>query len=429
VRIQPQRVSSDMCLEAKWLDSQERPRSQISSLVSRSRSCVPLAFIATQLPLRTPRQRSSVFTPITPERAWTDASPRHITSRRLTRPTCGPCREQWNPGHGDRCGVQPHGHRRHNSTFMAVFPPARSIRGRRTQPDARHASQTVVGLARSGGAIDIINGSGSADIVIDYFGTTLPQPPVHLAHGLHWCDGRHRGTRRYGLNRCHRIDRFHREYGVAGSTGATGATGDTGVAGPAAPSGRPAQTGPAGPTGTTGANEPTVPMARRALQEPTAQWRHRCSGNQRSSRRDGRGRSAGPTGSVGPTGVTGATGAAGTTGANGINGANGATGAAARTEPPARPALREPLEPTAQLVQPGPVGPTGASERREPPEYRYQRTGRATGANGQNGATGTNEHRRDGATGATGATGAAGLDDITAPPALLEQPAAMGRTD
>jgi collagen type VII alpha len=158
-----------------------------------------------------------------------------------------------------------------NASYVSAWPVGGSFTGTSNlNPTAGKAlSAVVVVQLGSGGAIDILNAVGRADIILDYFGYYAATPTA----------------------------------GPTGPTGATGATGATGVTGPSGgPTGPTGATGPTGPTGTTGVTGATGATGATVTGATGA---------------------TGPTGNTGPTGPTGPTGSTGATGVTGVTGATG----------------------------------------------------------------------------------------------------------
>jgi hypothetical protein len=237
--------------------------------------CLPLAFALSQpLVAHATAGVASAFTPITPVRA--------LDSR-----TAGQSAFHFSPGHetdvwtvananGIPSGataivmnltiVSPS-----NSSYISAWPVGGSFTGTSNlNPTAGKTSSAVVVVRLgTGGAIDILNAVGSADIVLDYFGYYAATPTA----------------------------------GPTGPTGATGATGATGVTGPSG-----------GPTGPTGATGPTGPTGTTGVAGATGATGAAVTG------------ATGATGATGPTGSTGPTGPNGPTGPMGASGATGATG-------------------------------------------------------------------------------------------------------
>lgn len=167
-----------------------------------------------------------------------------------------------------------------NSSYVSAFPVGGSFTGTSNlNPTAGKTSSAVVVVQLgTGGAIDILNAVGRADIILDYFGYYAATPTA----------------------------------GPTGPTGATGVTGATGATGVTGPSG--------GPTGPTGATGPTGSIGATGVTGVTG-----ATGATGASVTGATG-VTGPTGNTGPTGPTGPTGSTGATGVTGVTGVTGATG-------------------------------------------------------------------------------------------------------
>jgi Collagen triple helix repeat (20 copies) len=173
-----------------------------------------------------------------------------------------------------------------NSSYVSAWPVGGSFtRTSNLNPTAGKTSWAVVVVQLgTGGAINILNAVGSAEIILDYFGYYAATPTAGPT-------------------------------GATGATGVTGATGATGVTGPSGgPTGPTGATGPTGPTGTTGVTGVTGATGATGAAVTGATGATGPTGN------------TGPTGPTGPTGSTGATGATGPTGSTGSIPLTGLTG-------------------------------------------------------------------------------------------------------
>jgi Collagen triple helix repeat (20 copies) len=167
--------------------------------------------------------------------------------------------------------------------------------------ETQRANAGVLPLGAGGTIVVQVNqGAGSVDFVVDVFGYYSPLGIVNHVNGL---------TGDVTL-----VAGANVSITPSANTLTIAAAGATGPAGPQGPAGAAGATGPLGPIGLTAATGPLGPMG-----------------------------PAGLTGPQGPAGATGAKGATGSLGPIGLTGATGATG---------------PIGPAGPI---GPIGPTGAS--------------------------------------------------------------------